>query len=158
MPLVVVLCAPIAGLILDRWGRQLYVLLVANIVTIIAYVLLLEERAGAVVCILMLAFCESFVPTILLSALPLTVHPSVYGAAFGMAEVLSAIGNILSNVFFGYSKDRTSSYKDDMVALVVVCVVCLALTLLLLFWDAKHGKSLLNRGKRTTPADMKLLG
>lgn len=72
--------------------------------------------------------------------------------------MVSAIGNILSNVFFGYSKDRTSSYKDDMVALVVVCVVCLALTLLLLFWDAKYGKSLLNRGKRTTPADMKLLG
>ncbi|CAN0106766.1 unnamed protein product [Ectocarpus fasciculatus] len=158
MPLVVVLCAPIAGLILDRWGRQLYVLLVANIITIIAYVLLLEERAGAVVCILMLAFCESFVPTILLSALPLTVHPSIYGAAFGMAEVLSAIGNILSNVFFGYSRDRTSSYKQDIFALVVVCVVCLGLTLLLLFWDAKYGKSLLNRGKRMTQADIKLLG
>lgn len=39
----------------------------------------------------MLAFCESFVPTILLSALPLTVHPSVYGAAFGMAEVRGAV-------------------------------------------------------------------
>lgn len=44
MPLVVVLCAPIAGLILDRWGRQLYVLLMANIVTIVAYVLLLQVR------------------------------------------------------------------------------------------------------------------
>ncbi len=47
----------------------------------------LQNQVGAVVCILLLAFCESFVPTILLSALPQTVHPSVYGAAFGMAEV-----------------------------------------------------------------------
>lgn len=44
MPLVVVMCAPIAGLILDRWGRQLYVLLMANIVTIVAYILLLQVR------------------------------------------------------------------------------------------------------------------
>lgn len=44
MPLVVVLCAPVAGLLLDRWGRQLYVLLIANIVTIVAYVLLLQVR------------------------------------------------------------------------------------------------------------------
>lgn len=42
MPLVVVLCAPIAGLILDRWGRQLFVLLVANAVTIFAYFLLIQ--------------------------------------------------------------------------------------------------------------------
>lgn len=47
----------------------------------------IQEKAGAVFCIVMLAFCESFVPTILYSALPLTVHPSIYGAAFGMAEV-----------------------------------------------------------------------
>lgn len=43
-PLVVVVFAPIAGLILDRWGRQLYVLLMANVVTIVAYVLLLQVR------------------------------------------------------------------------------------------------------------------
>lgn len=42
MPLVVVLCAPIAGLILDRWGRQLYVLLTANVITIFAYFLLIQ--------------------------------------------------------------------------------------------------------------------
>ena len=43
-PLVVVIFAPIAGLILDKWGRQLYVLLVANVITIVAYVLLLKVR------------------------------------------------------------------------------------------------------------------
>lgn len=44
MPLVVAINAPIAGLVLDRWGRQLYVLLAANIITIVAYVLLLHVR------------------------------------------------------------------------------------------------------------------
>eukprot|EP00752_Nemacystus_decipiens_P008829 g7880.t1 len=158
-PLVVVVFAPIAGLILDKWGRQLYVLLMANIVTIVAYVLLLQEGASPVVCILMLAFCESFVPTILLSALPLTVHPCVYGAAFGAAEVLSAIATIVANVFFGYSRDLTSSYKDDLVFLVVLCFLCLALTIFLIFWDARHCRALLNRGDRAMLlADIKALG
>ncbi|CAN0443433.1 unnamed protein product, partial [Hapterophycus canaliculatus] len=40
MPLVVVICAPLAGLVLDRWGRQLYVLLAANIITIVTYICL----------------------------------------------------------------------------------------------------------------------
>eukprot|EP00752_Nemacystus_decipiens_P008830 g7881.t1 len=158
-PLVVVVFAPIAGLMLDKWRRQLYVLLMANIVTVVAYVLLLQKGASPVVCILMLAFCESFVPTILLSALPLTVHPCVYGAAFGAAEVLSAMATIVANVFFGYSRDLTSSYKDDLVFLVVLCFLCLALTIFLIFWDARHCRALLNRGDRAMLlADVKALG
>ncbi|CAN0344699.1 unnamed protein product, partial [Hapterophycus canaliculatus] len=94
---------------------------------------------GPVLCILTLALCESFVPTILLSALPLTVHPCIYGAAFGMAEVLSAIATIVANVFFGYSRDTTSSYKQDLFLLVVLCFICLAITLFLLIWDARDG-------------------
>jgi len=43
-PLVVVFFAPIAGLILDRWGGQLYVLLAAIVVTIVGYVMLLQVR------------------------------------------------------------------------------------------------------------------
>lgn len=39
-PLVVVFCAPLAGLVLDHWGGQIFVLLVANLVTIVAYFLL----------------------------------------------------------------------------------------------------------------------
>eukprot|EP00903_Cladosiphon_okamuranus_P016917 g15595.t1 len=158
-PLVVVVFAPIAGLIVDRWGRQLYVLLMANVVTIVAYFLLLQEAASPVVCILMLAFCESFVPTILLSALPLTVHPSVYGAAFGAAEVMSAIATIVANVFFGYSRDLTASYKDDLVFLVVLCFLCLAITVFLVLWDAQHCRALLNRGKSVMLlTDIKAMG
>ncbi|KAG5186912.1 major facilitator superfamily domain-containing protein [Tribonema minus] len=42
MPLAVVFCAPVAGFVLDKFGGQLYVLLVCNIVTLLAYVLLLK--------------------------------------------------------------------------------------------------------------------
>lgn len=63
-------------------------------------------------------------------------------------QVLSAIATIVANVFFGYSRDLTSSYKDDLVFLVVLCFLCLAITVFLIFWDARHCQSLLNRGKR----------
>jgi hypothetical protein len=51
--------------------------------------LAVQERWSAGGCIVLLAVCESFVPTILLSALPLSVDRSVYGAAFGFSEVSS---------------------------------------------------------------------
>ena len=46
MPLIVVICAPIAGLVLDRYGRQLDVLVACNVVTTLAYVLLLQVWVG----------------------------------------------------------------------------------------------------------------
>ena len=41
-PLVVVFFAPLAGLVLDYWGGQVYVLLLTNVVTIAAYVMLMQ--------------------------------------------------------------------------------------------------------------------
>lgn len=143
-PLVVVFFAPLAGLVLDYWGGQIYVLLLTNIVTIAAYFLLWQKQAGAVVCIVMLALCESFVPTILLSALPVTVDQSVYGVAFGIAEVISAFATIVSNVYFGYSRDQTSSYHHDLAFILWICLSCLVLTVFLLYWDARYGGSRLN--------------
>lgn len=73
--------------------------------------------------------------------------------------MLSAIATIVANVFFGYSRDLTSSYKDDLVFLVVLCFLCLALTIFLIFWDARHCRELLNRGKRVMLlGDIKALG
>ncbi|CAM9332671.1 unnamed protein product [Discosporangium mesarthrocarpum] len=148
MPLVVVFCAPLAGLVLDYMGYQIYVLLGASVTTTLGYILLLKEQINPAVCIIMLALCESFVPTILLSGLPLTVDHTVYGAAFGMCEVFSALGNVISNYFFGLSRDRTASYKADIISLVVICVVCLALTLYLLVWDSENGGKLNQPRKR----------
>jgi nitrate/nitrite transporter NarK len=86
MPLTVVLVAPLAGLLLDRLGGQLWVLLAASAATLLAYVLL-QLHYSAICCIVLLSVCESFVPMILLSITPLTVDSSVYGAAFGLSEV-----------------------------------------------------------------------
>ncbi|CAM9570923.1 unnamed protein product [Choristocarpus tenellus] len=142
MPLVVVFCAPLAGLVLDYFGHQIYVLLIAGVITTAGYIFLAQDKINPVVCILMLALCESFVPTILLSALPLTVHHSVYGAAFGICEVFSAVYNVFSNWMFGLSRNETSSYNADIFALVFICFACLALTVYLLVWDLQHGGNL----------------
>lgn len=72
--------------------------------------------------------------------------------------MLSAVATIVANVWFGYSRDQTASYEQDLSSLVVLCFVCLALTLFLLFWDAWEGQSLLNRSRRVMPADVKALG
>lgn len=72
-----------------------------------------------------------------------------------MEQVLSAVVTIVSNVSYGYSRDETASYKQDIYSLVVLTSVCTSITLFLLFWDAWKGRSLLNRAGRVTPADVK---
>lgn len=74
-------------------------------------------------------------------------------------QVLSAVVTIVANIYFGYSKDKTSSYNDDITFLLGLCLVGLALTVFLLFWDKRHGEPVLNRAKRgLVPADAKSVG
>lgn len=73
-------------------------------------------------------------------------------------QVLSAIATIMANVFFGYSRDTTSSYKQDLYFLVILCFVCLAITVFLVIWDNRDGRPVLNRGKRLLRSDVKVLG
>ncbi|CAM9754843.1 unnamed protein product [Phaeothamnion confervicola] len=142
MPLVVVFGAPFAGYMLDYCGGQLWVLLAATVVTMWSYALLLREAASPLVCILLLALCESVVPAILLSGLPLVVDPSVYGVAFGLSEVVYAAGLLVGNVYMGWARDATKSYAADLRAVLALCSVCFLLTVALLVWDYRHGNRL----------------
>lgn len=67
----------------------------------------------------------------------------LYSACFG--QVLGAVASISSTVLFGYSRDKTASYKQDVSYLVVLGFVCFAMTLFLTAWDARRGWSVLNR-------------
>lgn len=69
------------------------------------------------------------------------------------------MASIVATIFFGYSKDKTSSYDDDIAFLVGLCFLGLALTVFLLFWDQRHGEPVLNRAKRgLVPADANGVG
>ncbi|CAM9832959.1 unnamed protein product [Chrysoparadoxa australica] len=136
IPLTVVFIAPFAGLFLDRVGGQVYVLLVAAALTLSSYIALLHPSfAHPVLCILTLAICESFVPIVLLSALPLVVDETVYGVAFGITEVVGSVGLLIGNFFMGYSRDITSSYHNDICAVAALSLLGFVLVVWLLYWD-----------------------
>lgn len=69
---------------------------------------------------------------------------------------MSSMATIVSNVFYGYSRDKTASYKQDLSLLVVLCFVCLSITLFLTFWDSRYGRCMLNRPAHLR--DFKALG
>lgn len=60
-------------------------------------------------------------------------------------QVIQSLVNIVSNVCFGYAADKTSSYHEGLTGIVLLCLLCLVLTLFLIFWDAEHAYSKLNR-------------
>ena len=70
-----------------------------------------------------------------------------------LGQVLSAVASIVSTVFFGYSRDKTASYKQDLCSLLVLGFVCMGLTLFLTFWDARRGWSVLNRPGNVTGSE-----
>lgn len=141
MPLCAVFGAPLGGFVMDRFGGQLWVLLACASFTVWAYILLMQSW-NPVIGVAMLALCQSFVPTILISMIPLTVDHSVYGAAFGIGEVMQSLGLLLGNVFMGYSRDATSSYATGIASVTMLAAFCILLVLALICWDYCHGQVL----------------
>ncbi|GMH95521.1 hypothetical protein TL16_g13179 [Triparma laevis f. inornata] len=136
----VVVGAPLTGFIIDRTGGQLYVCLAAAAVSLFAYYLLTFTFIEPVYPILLLSLAESCVPTILMALIPLSVDKSSYGFAFGIAEIFDAVGSIAGNILMGYIRDSTQTYRECMIFIIVLNVICIVLVTILIIRDQKKEK------------------
>ncbi|GMH89339.1 hypothetical protein TrST_g962 [Triparma strigata] len=136
----VVVGAPLTGFIIDKTGGQLYVCLMAGAVSLFAYYMLTYTLTDPVVPILLLSLAESCVPTILMALIPLSVDKSSYGFAFGIAEIFDAVGSIGGNILMGYIRDSTQTYRECMIFIIVLNVICMILVVILIVRDEKTEK------------------
>jgi len=135
--------APMVGLMIDRVGGQLYLVFFAAAITTTAYSLITFTREfNPLFSILMLSFSESVIPTILMALIPLSCPKSKYGIAFGIAEVLDAVGSIGGNFAMGYLKDKTQSYFIPMIGIIVASIVSLIIVFVLIVQDFNGQRNL----------------
>jgi len=139
-----VIGAPITGLIIDRLGGQLYVCLAASILSMVAYGLLTWTWVDPVVPILLLSVAESIVPVIIMALIPLSVSRSQYGLAFGIAEIVDAMGSIVGNLAVGVIRDRTGSYQFCMVFIMALNAMHIVIICLLIESDSTEDSGVLN--------------
>ena len=75
-----------------------------------------------------------------MALIPLSVDKSSYGFAFGIAEIFDAVGSIGGNILMGYIRDSTQTYRECMIFIIVLNVICMILVVALIVRDEKTEK------------------
>ncbi|KAH7476856.1 hypothetical protein PRIC1_000862 [Phytophthora ramorum] len=144
-----VVFAPFIGLAIDQFGGRVILIILAAILSVLAYVFMIFTEINPVVSMLLISICLSFTPTILMAAIPNSVSRKSFGTAFGIVEITDAIGATFGNILMGYLRDETGSYRVDMLMLLGMAVLTLLLALFLIFEDSRHGWVLSAPSKRS---------
>lgn len=137
----------IVGYFVDRVDGRMAMILLASVISTLVYTLLLFfPEISPVYSMMLISFCLSFLPAILMASVALVVTSSSFGVAFGIIEITDAIGASVGNLAIGYLRDRTGNYTVDMYALLGLSL--LALVLALVLWtEFRRSKIYFRRSK-----------
>ncbi|KAG6966618.1 hypothetical protein JG688_00006696 [Phytophthora aleatoria] len=134
-----VVFAPFIGLTIDHFGGRILLIILAAILSVLAYVFMIFTEINPIVSMLLISICLSFTPTVLMAAIPNSVSRKSFGTAFGIVEITDAIGATFGNLMVGYLRDETGNYRSVMMMLLAMAVLVLFLALFLIFEDSRHG-------------------
>ncbi|OQR85153.1 Major Facilitator Superfamily (MFS) [Thraustotheca clavata] len=137
-----VMFSPFLGLLLDMVGGRLVWVTLSTICGILAFSWLIFTPFTPIVALLLISLCLSTTPAVLMASIPLTIPKERFGVAFGIVEVLDAIGATFGNLLVGYLRDITGSYDWDMFFFLGLSIISFLLSLSLIFFDDRHGRVL----------------
>ncbi|KAI9922858.1 hypothetical protein PsorP6_002152 [Peronosclerospora sorghi] len=144
-----VIFAPFIGLGIDQYGGRSLLIILAAILSIIAYMFMIFTDINPLISMLLISICLSFTPTILMAAIPTSVSGKSFGTAFGIVEVTDAIGATFGNLLVGYVRDETGSYRNVMLMLLGMSILVLVLAFFLVIEDSRHDWVLNASNKRS---------
>ncbi|POM63965.1 Major Facilitator Superfamily (MFS), partial [Phytophthora palmivora] len=133
-----VVFAPFIGLAIDQFGGRVLLIIIAAIMSVVAYVFMIFTEIDPLVSMLLISICLSFTPTILMAAIPNSVSRKNFGTAFGIVEITDAIGATFGNLMVGFLRDETGNYRAVMMMLLGMAVLVLFLALFLIYEDSRH--------------------
>ncbi|KAF4323445.1 hypothetical protein BBO99_00000024 [Phytophthora kernoviae] len=133
-----VVFAPFIGLTIDKFGGRVFLISIAAIMSVMAYVFMIFTEVNPLVSMLMISICLSFTPTILMAAIPNSVSRKSFGTAFGIVEITDAIGATFGNLGIGFLRDETGDYRAGMLLLLGMAVFTLLLAFFLIYEDSRN--------------------
>ncbi|EQC25821.1 hypothetical protein SDRG_16336 [Saprolegnia diclina VS20] len=139
---VFVIFAPLVGLVVDCVGGRIQLILCSSCLSILAYTLLVFTNINPIVPMLMISLCLSVTPTILMASIALSISKHRFGTAFGIVEVVDALGGFVGNIAIGYILDTSGGYNAVMQVLLGLACLTLVLALALAREDTRTGNHL----------------
>ncbi|OQR92329.1 Major Facilitator Superfamily (MFS) [Achlya hypogyna] len=137
-----VMFSPFLGLLLDLVGGRLVWVTMSTVCGVIAYAWLAFSSWTPVVPLLLISLCLSTTPAVLMASIPLTISKERFGIAFGIVEVLDAVGATIGNLLVGYLRDASGGYDDDLYLFLFLAATAFVLSLVLVVMDRRHGGTL----------------
>eukprot|EP00472_Partenskyella_glossopodia_P005935 CAMPEP_0197541054 /NCGR_PEP_ID=MMETSP1318-20131121/66947_1 /TAXON_ID=552666 /ORGANISM="Partenskyella glossopodia, Strain RCC365" /LENGTH=533 /DNA_ID=CAMNT_0043100187 /DNA_START=307 /DNA_END=1908 /DNA_ORIENTATION=- len=116
--------APVIGIIMDRMGHRLHIIMFMALVLSIAQLMLGMLSLNPIWSLCLLSVVNCSVPTILRSSVPRLVDPDSWGTAFGIYEAFEALGTFSGNLVAGYLRDLTKSYVIVNLGFSVFGLLC----------------------------------
>ena len=107
----------------NRKGKRMYWILFACMCSVIGFVFLLFcPSVPIVVCMILLSCNTIIVPTLLRSAIPMLLHPDMYGLGFGLYAGLTGLGGNI-NILVGWLKDVSGTYRSSIFVLLAMSIL-----------------------------------
>jgi len=127
--------APVIGFVVDRFGGRIFICIIASLCSIVAFGIFIGEvsASNGVVAMILLSVVTSTTPTLVKSAVPVVVQRSALGTAFGLYSVFESFGGSVGHVAFGYLRDISESYSDDIGALLLLSFVSFVINVVAAF-------------------------
>lgn len=136
---------PVAGLILDRYGRKMHVVSVCSAITCTSFLLLAFTDITPILPLLMLSLSQSFVPTILRSSVPQLTPSYLVGTAYGLYQVMESLGAVVGHATVGWVVDTqgsVSGYRTDLLGFAGMAATACLFANLLSVLDKSRGGAL----------------
>lgn len=140
-----VIFAPVLGLFVDCFGGSLIIILGSSFLSIIAYLILMYSSVSPIVPMILFSLCLCLTPTIQMASIPLTVSSKRLGLAFGISEVLEAIGSTSGNLVVGVIRDNTGDYSAVVYFLFGMAIASFLLSVALTYEDYRQGWPIRNK-------------
>lgn len=144
--LVPIIVAPLSGLIIDRFGRRLYFLMLGGILLLVGLLLLSYSQANPIAGILLISSTFALGSIGIMSSCTLILPVELIGIGVGLKKSANNVGSTIISIIVGYIQDLTfhdgdnlDNFSDqvnqyDYVMVFFIAVSSFAIVLIAVFW------------------------
>jgi MFS family permease len=125
------ICTPIFGALVDRFGKRASVMVLGSLMLIPTYLIMGYTRLNPIFAMSIMGIAFSLVPAAMWPSLPLIIDEKRLGSAYGLMTMLQNIGLALFPFLIGWVRDATGGYTAAMLVFSSIGVAGFIFSLLL---------------------------
>ncbi|KAK9694943.1 hypothetical protein K7432_013226, partial [Basidiobolus ranarum] len=143
---VPIFVVPIVGLIFDRFGHRLFILLTSGVFLAICFGLLAYTHVNPIGPMVLFSISLALGPVAMISSIQLLVDVNMVGTALGIYKASNNIGSVILDITTGIIQDNThkQSYDGVMLLLFILTFLPIVAAAVLYYVDSAKYNGLLD--------------